>query len=507
MICQNIYQIIKIIQLGMSNDIEKFELSPLSSLDTGRSGVVSPDMAEAERLHDLNWSPLELVNHRMQSTMGARDNLSKLLRKPALETGLLERLRDEYVTQLNFLSRIGFVGDNEGRGLFQARNGLCELPDFDRILASFERWQLELAAGFDMPRLVLEPYLPLSKIAEVLNMNRAEKNMTANGENDSKSITFDEYFRTKNTEDRLRGLWRAWIVEGAKIDVDSDGRQIFRNYSETIYHEKSGLPGHITHLDPQAYALFVKRSELENFSLDPGLIIDLGDVSGWIRGGKLFVRRQDGNLHFWKVAHCNECQGKKMIRPAVGGQFLGELKPEMKSWVISSIKSRFKKKERLISWSDVEKALKFASPATLLSLYLMEATGGKPNVLNVEGDTIIFCDHVLHASGLRKPYDDECDRGWTSLRSLPTVTSQLGVDSMDELQYRLLHKQGGKNYDSNGSIILRKKFHGPIKRVFEDTIIHYFLGWCDGGSVRAKFCRSDCSLRGGWRAVAKIKMV
>lgn len=127
------------------------------------------------------------------------------------------------------------------------------------------------------------------------------------------------------------------------------------------------------------------------------------------------------------------------------------LPPEQAEFLISTLRARFSRNERLhksIKWKDVEKALR-AQPDLLWRLAQLEATDGEPDVLKEENDAFIFADFskespfkrknvVFDAEAeafLRKHYPNEVCDG-----NAADKVAAWGVEFMSEAEYRLLQE-------------------------------------------------------------------
>jgi hypothetical protein len=145
------------------------------------------------------------------------------------------------------------------------------------------------------------------------------------------------------------------------------------------------------------------------------------------------------------------------IREVTGerAQFASEtekrLSMEQRDALLGLLKSRFETNQRLhqkIQWSDVEKALK-ANPDKLWSLQQMEATGGEPDIIGEEKGEFVFGDCSLESpSGRRNVvFDKEAQEylkkhypAEVCICNAADMAKEMGVDFMDEEQYRALQK-------------------------------------------------------------------
>ncbi len=119
--------------------------------------------------------------------------------------------------------------------------------------------------------------------------------------------------------------------------------------------------------------------------------------------------------------------------------------------LLVTLKARFLKnmgRHEGIDWKEIEEKLR-DSPEKLWSLYQMEKTGGEPDVisLGVESDNNYFCDFSAETPKERRNvcYDQhalESRKEYKPKNSAINMANEMGVELMDEYQYRALQKLG-----------------------------------------------------------------
>ncbi len=128
-----------------------------------------------------------------------------------------------------------------------------------------------------------------------------------------------------------------------------------------------------------------------------------------------------------------------------------KLTPKQSEELLAILKTRFEKnkdRHKGIDWVKVEAKLK-ANSAKLSSLNEMESTGGEPDVIayNKKKDEYTFCDCSEESPKGRRSF---CyDRAALNSRkehkpknSVVDMAKEMGVELMDEAEYRELQKLG-----------------------------------------------------------------
>ncbi|MBX3173414.1 MAG: DUF4256 domain-containing protein [Gemmatimonadaceae bacterium] len=138
------------------------------------------------------------------------------------------------------------------------------------------------------------------------------------------------------------------------------------------------------------------------------------------------------------------------------------LKPAEAEKLLATLKKRFEQnadRHRGISWSDVEGRLK-KSPATLWTLAEMERTEGEPDVTgrDKKSGAIIFTDCCAESpKGRRSVCFDEAAlkarKEHKPKASAMALAEQMGVEMLDEAQYRALQELG--RFDAKTSSWIR----------------------------------------------------
>ncbi len=145
-----------------------------------------------------------------------------------------------------------------------------------------------------------------------------------------------------------------------------------------------------------------------------------------------------------------EMQGETGERARAAADVEGkkELSPEQQRALLLTLQGRFavnKKLHQKIEWAAVKKSLQAASPEILFGLHKMEETGGEPDVFMDEQDSFVFGDCSAESpSGRRNVVFDKAAEEGVRKGSFNgnavDMASEMGVDLMDENQYRALQK-------------------------------------------------------------------
>lgn len=127
------------------------------------------------------------------------------------------------------------------------------------------------------------------------------------------------------------------------------------------------------------------------------------------------------------------------------------LSPEQKLELLKTLKERFDRnpsRHTGLGWSEIEGKLNTV-PDKLWTLYQMEITGGEPDVVKFENtrDEIVFVDCSPETPKARRSicYDTEALESRKEnkpLNSAMQMASDMGIDVLDEEQYRALQKLG-----------------------------------------------------------------
>jgi hypothetical protein len=127
------------------------------------------------------------------------------------------------------------------------------------------------------------------------------------------------------------------------------------------------------------------------------------------------------------------------------------MKAKQRDDLLSALQSRFEKnmgRHKGIAWPKVQSRLE-ANPAKLQALHEMEATGGEPDVIGADSKSgeFLFCDCAAESPEGRRSlcYDGEAlqERKENKPKgSAIEVAKAIGIEILDEAQYRELHKLG-----------------------------------------------------------------
>jgi len=128
-----------------------------------------------------------------------------------------------------------------------------------------------------------------------------------------------------------------------------------------------------------------------------------------------------------------------------------ELAEEQKQEIIKILKSRFDSNMHRhpdVNWEKLQAKLE-AMPLKLRSLYAMESTGGEPDVVKCDDTTneYVFCDCSVETPKGRRSlcYDREAldtRKEFKPENSALDVAAEMGVELLDEKQYRELQQLG-----------------------------------------------------------------
>ena len=119
--------------------------------------------------------------------------------------------------------------------------------------------------------------------------------------------------------------------------------------------------------------------------------------------------------------------------------------------LLRALEARFKKHSHRhagVAWSEVLSRLE-AAPAALKTLAAMEASGGEPDVIGVDGASgrILFCDCAAESPAGRRSlcFDDEALNARKENKpqgSAAGMARAMGVELLSEAQYRALQELG-----------------------------------------------------------------
>ncbi|HQV76063.1 MAG TPA: DUF4256 domain-containing protein [Flavobacteriales bacterium] len=128
-----------------------------------------------------------------------------------------------------------------------------------------------------------------------------------------------------------------------------------------------------------------------------------------------------------------------------------ELAPNEAAGLIKTLKARFEKnmvRHKDLVWSMVQEQLE-AHPRKLWSLHEMDLTGGEPDVISLDKKTgeFIFCDCSPETPKGRRSvcYDRaalDSRKEHKPANSALDLASEMGIDVLDETEYRALQQLG-----------------------------------------------------------------
>lgn len=166
-----------------------------------------------------------------------------------------------------------------------------------------------------------------------------------------------------------------------------------------------------------------------------------------------------------------------------------DLSVEEKKAFLILLKNRFIKnhsRHKDLQWEAIQSKLE-ANPKKLWSLNEMEKTGGEPDVIGQDQTTgeYIFCDCSIESPKGRRSYcyDREAldsRKEYKPENSVLDVSNALGIELLDETQYKELQKLG--NFDTKTSSWIKtpkaiRKLGGALFADFRyDTIFIYHNG-------------------------------
>lgn len=125
-----------------------------------------------------------------------------------------------------------------------------------------------------------------------------------------------------------------------------------------------------------------------------------------------------------------------------------KLSAEETAALLANLEKRFKanqQRHKGIDWAIIEAQL-VKAPAKLWSLYQMEASGGEPELVVLGGETG-FCDCAPESPKGRRStcYDQEAldaRKEHKPVDSAVGMAKEMGIDLLDEAQYRALQELG-----------------------------------------------------------------
>lgn len=117
--------------------------------------------------------------------------------------------------------------------------------------------------------------------------------------------------------------------------------------------------------------------------------------------------------------------------------------------LLNTLKARFEtnmKRHQKIAWPDVLARLA-ASPHKLESLAQMEATGGEPDVIGLDGEQYLFCDCSAESPTGRRSlcYDGDALQARKENKpkgSAAELAAEMGIELLTEEMYRTLQALG-----------------------------------------------------------------
>lgn len=128
-----------------------------------------------------------------------------------------------------------------------------------------------------------------------------------------------------------------------------------------------------------------------------------------------------------------------------------KLTAEQQKELIAVLKKRFEKnskRHKNMNWQAIENKL-IANPTKLYSLYLLEQTGGEPDVIeyNKKTDEYIYYDCCIESPKERRSfcYDRAALDSRKEFKPSNTVidmANEMGVELLDEAQYKFLQQYG-----------------------------------------------------------------
>jgi Protein of unknown function (DUF4256) len=128
-----------------------------------------------------------------------------------------------------------------------------------------------------------------------------------------------------------------------------------------------------------------------------------------------------------------------------------ELKPAQRDALLKALKTRFEKNmphHKGFEWAKVQARLE-ANEAKLWSLHEMESTGGEPDVVDYDkksGECIFYDCAAESPTGRRSVCYDreglESRKEFKPANSAMDMAAEMGIDMLNEEQYRALQKLG-----------------------------------------------------------------
>jgi hypothetical protein len=120
--------------------------------------------------------------------------------------------------------------------------------------------------------------------------------------------------------------------------------------------------------------------------------------------------------------------------------------------LLQTLESRFMKhraRHPELEWASVAARLEAASPAALSALQAMEATGGEPDVIGVDGESgcVVFCDCAAESPTGRRSlcFDDEALHARKENKPVGSAlgaATAMGIEVLNEEQYRAFQSLG-----------------------------------------------------------------
>lgn len=125
------------------------------------------------------------------------------------------------------------------------------------------------------------------------------------------------------------------------------------------------------------------------------------------------------------------------------------MKPTERATLLRTLERRFAQhpeRHAAIAWDTVLARLE-RSPEACETLGRMEATGGEPDVVGMDGDQMLFCDCSAESPGVRRSLCFDREALDTRKENKPAgsameMAAQIGITLLTEAQYRALQQLG-----------------------------------------------------------------
>ena len=173
-------------------------------------------------------------------------------------------LKGQYVKRMSTLRHFGLIG--EGEELVQSA---VPPPSCDAVIESFSPQELQIAAQYRVPMLILVPECSLN--LKVKALDSIKQKMLSHG-----SYINEIYTETETSDDSIKG-WRAYIVEAAHELKPYEGDDPNAPFGDRVSRHKAGRRSIEKGMDRHRYCLLMMETVKRDDPIDQKLFTLLDD--------------------------------------------------------------------------------------------------------------------------------------------------------------------------------------------------------------------------------------